>query len=213
MLVKTSSRLTLRNQPRTASASAALAAIAAIAAIAIGALCAGSAQAAEGDRIFGVSFAAGAPTGAEATILLRPLSCLRFEAGITTDVVAPGYHAGLTLAVPWYVSPVLNVEVGHQYGGDFNQLVRVVGGGASANLLLRDVSYTYGSVHVGLELGFPNHFMVFAHAGYSVVRTETSGLGAFLATDHADLGLLATREGRLQLIAPSAKAGLMFWIF
>jgi opacity protein-like surface antigen len=194
----------MKNQHRTATA---------LAALTLAALCAGGARAAEGDRIIGVSFAAGAPTGAEATILLRPLSFLRFEAGITTDVVAPGFHAGLALAVPWYISPVLNLEVGHQYGGDFNKIVTVVGGSASTNLLLRDVSYSYGSAHVGLELGFPNHFMIFAHAGYSVVRTETSGLGAYLAADHKDLGLTATREGRMQLIAPSAKAGIMFWIF
>ena len=196
----------MRNQHRTNTAIA-------LAALAVSALSAGSARAAEGDRIIGVAFGAGAPTGAEATVLLRPLSFLRFEGGITTDVVAPGYHAGLTLAVPWYISPVLNFEVGHQFGGDFNKIVTVVGGSPSTSLLLRDVAYSYGSAHVGLELGFPNHFMLFAHAGYSVVRTQTRGLGAYLSADHKDLGLVATREGRMQVIAPSAKAGIMFWIF
>jgi hypothetical protein len=173
-------------------------------------LSAGSARA--DDRILGVSFAAGAPTGAEATLMLRPVPFLRFEGGLTTDVVAPGFHAGFTLAVPWYISPVLNVEVGHQYGGDWNKLVQIAGASAS-NPLLANVAYSYGSAHVGLELGFPNHFMIFAHAGYSVIRAETNGLSAYLSSQKADLGLAAGQEGRVQVIAPSAKAGILFWIF
>ena len=196
----------MRNPLRSATALAALAA-------ALVALPAGSARAAEGDRILGISFAAGAPTGAEATILLRPVSFLRFEGGITTDLVAPGFHAGLTLAVPWYISPVLNLEVGHQFSGDLNKIVTVIGGSGSTNLLLQNVAYDYGSAHVGLEIGFPNHFMIFAHAGYSVVRTQTSGLGAYLASQHSDLGLTSSKEGHMQLISPSAKAGILFWIF
>ena len=175
-------------------------------------LAAGSARAGD-DRVLGLSFAAGAPNGAEATVMVRPLSFLRLEGGITTDVVAPGFHAGVTLAVPWYISPVLSVEVGHQYGGDWNKLVQIAGISASSNALLQNVSYSYGSAHAGLELGFPNHFMLFVHAGYSVIRSETSGLPAYFSSTKNDLGLFATQEGRMQVIAPSAKAGLLFWIF
>ena len=64
------------------------------------------------DRILGLQLAAGAPDGAEATLLFRPLSFLRFEAGATTDLIAPGAHLGITLAVPWYLSPILNLEAG-----------------------------------------------------------------------------------------------------
>jgi hypothetical protein len=168
---------------------------------------------ADGERIFGLAVAAGAPTGAEATLLLRPVSFLRLEGGITTDVVAPGFHAGLTLAVPWYISPILNVEVGHQYGGDMNKLAQIAGISITQNALLQNVSYSYGSAHAGLELGFPNHFMFFVHAGYSVVRSDTSGLNAYLAAQQKDQALSAQREGHVQVIAPSAKAGFLFWIF
>ena len=164
------------------------------------------------DRILGLQLAAGAPDGAEATLLFRPLSFLRFEAGATTDLIAPGAHLGITLAVPWYLSPILNLEAGHQWGGDANKLVQLAGLSASSNALLRNVSYSYASAHAGLEFGLPNHFMFFVHAGYSLVRSTTSGLAEFLASQNTSVNLTATREGSVQLIAPSAKVGLLFWI-
>ena len=186
--------------------------LAALAALTCSVSLAGAAWAGD-DRVLGLQLAGGAPSGAEATLLVRPLSFLRFEAGATTDLIAPGVHGGITLAVPWYVSPVLNLEAGHQWGGDANKLVQLAGVSASSNALLRNVSYSYASAHAGLELGFPNHFMLFVHAGYSVVRSTTSGLGAFLASQSGSVSLTASREGTVQLIAPSAKVGLLFWIF
>jgi hypothetical protein len=167
---------------------------------------------AEEDRVLGLQLAAGAPTGAEATVLIRPLSFLRFEGGVTTDLVAPGVHGGLTLAVPWYISPVLSAEVGYQFAGDVNRLLAFAGVSGS-NPLLSKVAYAYGSLHGGIELGFPNHFMLVIHAGYSVIRAETNGLDAYLASQQSNLGVTASREGKLQLITPSAKVGLLFWIF
>lgn len=161
--------------------------------------------------IVGLQLDAGAPDGLGASLILRPLSFLRFQAGATTDLVAPGVHVGLAISVPWYISPVISAEVGHQFAGDVNKLLVMAGvTGVQSQAVLERVDYDYGNLHAGLEFGAPNRFMITVHAGYSIVRTETNGLSMTLAAQDPSL---SAKEGRLQVIAPSAKVGLLIYLF
>lgn len=172
-------------------------------------LCAAAPARAADHTIVGLKLDAGGPDGLGAALLLRPASFLRFEAGGTTDLAAPGVRAGVAISVPWYVSPALCVEAGHQWPGDLNKVVARFSGSDPRVALLRRFSYSYANLHGGLELGNPNWFMFTLHGGYSYFVTRTSGLGAYVA--EKDPALRVAGEATLHAWVPSAKVGVLFY--
>jgi hypothetical protein len=173
------------------------------------ALCAAAPARAANHTIVGLKLDAGGPDGLGASLLLRPLSFLRLEAGGTTDLAAPGVRAGFAISVPWYVSPALCVEAGHQWPGDLNKVAARFSGSDPRIGLLQRFSYSYANLHAGLELGNPNWFMFTLHAGYSYFVTRTSGLQAFIAEQ--DPALRVAGEATLRAWVPSAKVGLLVY--
>lgn len=173
-------------------------------------LLAASAARASDHTVIGLKLDGGGPDGLGASLLLRPASFLRFEAGGTTDLAAPGARLGITLSVPWYVSPALSVEAGHQWPGDLNKVIARFSGSDPGVALLQRFSYSYANLHGGLELGNPDWFMLTVHAGYSYFVTQTSGLSATLSQHDATLH--STGEANLRAWVPSAKVGLLFYV-
>jgi hypothetical protein len=159
--------------------------------------------------VFGLSLDGGAPDGVGGALLVRPLSFLRFEGGVTTNLSAPGVRGGVVLSVPWYVSPALAVEAGYQWPGDANKTIALFRPNPN-NALLRHLSYGYFNLHAGLELGHPDWVMLTLHAGYSYLITRTSGLADFVAQQ--DPTLHVGGETTLHVWTPSAKVGLIFYI-
>jgi hypothetical protein len=172
-------------------------------------LCAAAPVRAAGHTIVGLKLDAGGPDGLGASVLLRPASFLRFEVGGTTDLAAPGVRAGIAISVPWYVSPALCVEAGHQWPGDLNKVVASISGSDPRLALLKRFSYSYANLHAGLELGNPNWLMLTFHAGYSYFVTRTSGLADYVAQQ--DPALRVAGEATIRAWVPSAKVGLLFY--
>jgi len=158
----------------------------------------------------GLQLDAAAPDGLGASLLLRPLSFLRFDVGATTDLAAPGIRGGFVLSVPWYLSPAIAVHAGRQTPGNLNNVVRRFVASASDVSLLSRFSYDYVDFHAGLELGHPDWVMLTLHGGYSYFVTRTDGLPAFVAAQ--DPTLRASGEATLRIWAPSAQVGLVVYL-
>jgi hypothetical protein len=161
--------------------------------------------------VLGLKLDGGVPDGAGLSLLVRPLSFLRFEAGATTDLAAPGARGGITVSVPWYISPSLTAEAGHQFPGDMNGVIARFSGTNPALSVLRRFSYSYANLHAGLEFGNPNRVMFTIHAGYSYFVSTTDGLSATLNKENSQLS--SQGEATVRVWAPSAKVGLLFYIW
>jgi hypothetical protein len=167
---------------------------------------------ARADRHLGFALDAGGPHGVGASLVVRPVSWLRFEGGGTTDLVAPGVRGGMSLVVPWYVAPSLSAEAGYQWPGNFNNLAKMFSGQDPRLSILNKVGYRYASARAGLELGGWNSFVVTVHAGYSYVMGETNGLPAFAASQLNDPNVKVKGEASIKLLTPSAAIGLLFYV-
>ena len=158
----------------------------------------------------GLQLDGGAPDGLGASLVVRPFSFLRLDAGATTDLAAPGIRGGFVLSVPWYLSPAIAVHAGRQLPGDLNAVVQRFVPAASDSELLRRFSYEYVDLHAGIEVGHPDWVMLTIHAGYSWFVTRTSGLPQFVSSQ--DPSLSVRGEATLHIWAPSAKVGLVFYV-
>jgi hypothetical protein len=159
--------------------------------------------------VIGASVGLGATEGASASLALRPLSFLRFEAGVTTDLAAPGARGEIVLSVPWYVSPALSIGGGKQWPGNLNRVVGRVTGSDPQVALLDHFGFLHADFHGGLELGHPDWFMLVLHAGYSYVLWQTSGLPAFIASKTSDAR--AQGEATVRVWTPTARVALLFY--
>jgi hypothetical protein len=173
----------------------------------------GSAEAKKKNWLFrdynklGVQLNAGVPDGIGADLVFKPLRFLRFTGGGTTDLVAGGVRGGVTVFVPFYVSPSATIEGGYQFSGNFNRLVGMFGSDPK-NPLLNSVSYGYVNFHGGLEFGHPNWFMFGIRAGYSYLGTETSGLQAYIDQNSKGANL-KVKEVSVGAWIPSAKINFL----
>ncbi len=152
----------------------------------------------------GIKLDAGVPDGLGASLTGRPLKFLQVELGGTTTLTGGGIRGGATIFLPYYVSPSLTVEGGHQWGGDFNKLITMFGGSDPKNCLLRDVQYDYMNLHGGLGFGHPNWFMFRINAGYSYIVATSNGFQSFIQAQAKD-GDLRTSEATAKVWTPSAK--------
>ena len=151
----------------------------------------------------GLRLDAGAPDLLGVSLVGRPLKFAQIELGGTTTLVGGGIRVGLSVFLPWYVSPGINIEYGHQWAGNMNRLIAMFGDDPRISLL-NHIEYDYTNLHGSLGFGHPNWFMFRIQAGYSYIWGSTSGLQAYLQ-NKTNQPLLTVTEANAKIWTPSAK--------
>jgi hypothetical protein len=153
---------------------------------------------------FGVQGDVGLPDGAGASLLVMPVSWLRLHVGGLATLSGSGARAGVTLvAFPKSgVRPIVGAEGGYAFQGSATWLP-YLGALPVLSRALEQVSYGWGSAHVGFELGSP-HFAVVLRGGLSYVDLTFAG-------PRVDVGgaTLMASSMTLRGVVPSARVGLM----
>jgi hypothetical protein len=124
----------------------------------------------------GASADVGVPTGAGASLVLRPWSWLRLSAGGMTNSISGGIRAGVSLA-PFHavVAPTLSAELGRFFDGDANGTAAwALGQPSFHSNLLTHVGYDFADAMAGLELGPPDRWVVSLRAGLSYIHASAS---------------------------------------
>jgi hypothetical protein len=126
-----------------------------------------------------------------------------------------GVQGGVTL-VPWHlgVSPVLSLEGGRYFSADARFLAGKAGGvPAEVEPLLRNVSYDYASLHVGIEIGTRDAFAFTVVAGLSYVSLTANGTTTTTVTtgDPPQNATVTFTDPHLRGTMPSVKAGVQIW--
>lgn len=164
-------------------------------------------------RRFGLKLDAGAPDVAALSAIFRPVEFMRLELGGATSFAAPGIRGGVAVFYPWAVSPVLAIDAGRMFTGDYSGWARRFSNSVQEKdlILLKNADYTYVNFHTGLEFGSTNRFQFFLHGGMTYLTTQTHGLQAFIRAQANDQSL-TTQEASLRIWAPSAKLGFILYL-
>lgn len=153
----------------------------------------------------GVQGDVGLPDGAGASLLVMPLSWVRLSLGGLATLSGSGVRAGVSLvAFPSQtVRPLVGVEAGYAFTGSARWLP-FVGSLPFFSNALEQVSYGWGSAHVGFELG-SRHAALVLRGGVSYVDLSFAG-------PHLDVGgaSLSAASMSLRGVVPSGRVGLMF---
>jgi hypothetical protein len=160
-----------------------------------------------GPSQWGVLADAGLPQGVTLSAAYRPVPSLRIFAGPAWSL-AFGLQGGVSFA-PWHfaVTPVLTAEAGRYFGANASFLAR---GGVPPELstLMKDMTYTYGAIHAGIEFGSQNGFSFALDLGLGYVALETKG--SVTKTDSSGSTVTFT-DPRFRGTLPSLKLGLHYW--
>lgn len=153
----------------------------------------------------GLALDAGVPDGANLNLVYRPFHWLRFHAGPSYNLVGFGVRGGASL-IPFdsWISPSLVVEGGHYFPSELSGFVEGVLGLSSEGVPER-ASYSYGNLHLGLELGTP-HFSFFLRGGYSLIE------GFVTPAAEASDGVRLDGDARVSALVPSAKLGFVVYV-
>ena len=158
----------------------------------------------EAHPFFGVQGDVGLPDGAGASLLVMPVSWMRLHVGGLATLSGSGARAGVTLvAFPKSgVRPIVGVEGGYAFSGSATW-IPYLGTLPVLSRALEQVSYGWGSAHVGFELGSP-HFAIVLRGGLSYVDLTFAG-------PRLDVGgaTLTASSMSLRGVVPSARVGLM----
>lgn len=154
---------------------------------------------------FGVTADVGVPDGANAALVVRPISMLRVHGGVGHNYVSRGVRAGITLVpLKSVVTPTLSVDYGRYFEGDANPLARMITGDESfESSLLEKVGYDYANAHVGLELG-RKRFTFYIHAGASRITSNVRGLELESVT--------FSQDPRMTMWTVSARLGFVLYL-
>lgn len=163
---------------------------------------------AKGTSQWGILADAGLPQGATLSAAYRPVPSLRIFAGPAWNYLAFGMQGGISFA-PWHlaVTPVLTAEAGRYFGANASFLAR---GGVPTELstLMRDMTYTYGAIHAGIEFGGQNGFSFALDLGLGYVALDAKG--TVTKTDSSG-STVVFKDPRFQGTLPSLKLGLHYW--
>ena len=163
------------------------------------------------NRRFGLMLDGGLPDGATASLVIRPVSLVRINGGMSYNGISKGYRFGASLIpLKSWISPTLSFDYGHYSDGDANALVRMVTSDATfENTALDRVGYSYADAHVGVELG-RKWFTFYVHAGASRVTGSVhelaSAVGAMPQTS-----ISFASDPTVTLTSVSARAGFIFY--
>lgn len=174
------------------------------------------ARARRSHRHLGLQLDGGAPDLAAAGLVYRPWSWLRVTGSALHSTAGFGARGGITLAPAWIVAPSLTVEGGRLFEADLSSAVaRFARVSPEAEPILRRFGYTFANAQLGLEIGHPNAFVFFVRAGLSRVWTTVHGAeaAATSALDDGTTVVTALDDPRVRLGIPSAKVGLLFYVY
>lgn len=150
----------------------------------------------------------GAPDGANASLVYRPISAVRLHAGMGHNMISTGARMGITL-IPlktWF-TPTVSFDVGRYADGDANKAAQRIDP-MWASSFLDKVGYSYANAHLGLELGRKT-VTFYLNVGASRVDAELAGATAMAATDE-DV-TITIGESHVVLWSVSARTGLIFY--
>jgi hypothetical protein len=163
-----------------------------------------------GSTHFGALLDAGLPDGGGISVVFRPWYFLRVHAGVANNLFSTGFRGGVTV-VPFnfWITPSLTVEGGYLPPGDANNAVRMVSGDPSFNsAALKDISYGFGSAHLGLEVGPPRRFTFCLRAGLSYLDGNLGGLQTMLQQSDQTV---QSKPLHVRMTLPSAKLGFSIY--
>jgi len=165
----------------------------------------------------GVMADAGAPDGANGSVVYRPSSWLRSYVGGGTNLIGKGFRGGLTL-VPFGSGPSASIEAGHYSARDANGLARRFAGPTFGSPALERVGYDYANFHVGLDFG-SRRATFFIHGGMSYIRASVHNMDQVVASSmSANDGsgtteISFTKDPIVRAWLPSVKLGLIVYIW
>lgn len=165
---------------------------------------------ARGASQWGLLVDGGLPQGLSLSATFRPVSSVRFFAGPAWNYAGFGIQGGVSV-VPWHfaVTPVLTVEAGRYFSEDVS-FIASGGQGVPPDIkpLMKNMSYTYGALHAGLEFGSQSAFNFAVDLGLAYVSLAAKG--TVTKTDGS--GTTVTfKDPRVRATLPSVKLGLHYW--
>ena len=161
-----------------------------------------------GVRHFGVMADAGAPDGAQVSLVVRPVRAIRLHGGVGYNGISSGLEGGISL-VPFrtWFTPTLNVDYGSFPDGDATRLARLADPSASSPALRR-VGYRFANARVGLEVG-RKRATFYIHAGVSHITGTLHDAAA--ALDDSTTVMVTTTDPRIEAWTVSARVGLVVY--
>ena len=164
--------------------------------------------------LIGVAADLGVPSGAGASLLVRPLSWLRLHGGAGTNGASFGLHAGATLMpLRGFVTPTFTLEGGHFFEGDATNVAKY-----AANLpdfsnaeMLRTFSYDFASAHLGVEVGSQEGLFFYLRAGLSYLDARFGSFERELGGENEGITVNAGGPTMGSPI-PSAALGVGFFL-
>lgn len=166
--------------------------------------------------ILGLTIDGGFPDGFALSALLRPVRPLRLDAGVTYNIIGFGVRGGLTF-IPFRsaIAPVLRGEYGHTFDGDATGLVGHFSTLTDAErILLRNVSYDYASLQLGLEFGASDRFVFFARGGVAWFWTTVQNFQrAAQAAQGGGQTVSEAADPHVRGTVPTATLGVLFYFW
>jgi hypothetical protein len=158
----------------------------------------------------GLQLDAGVPSGLGLSFVGKPVRFMQLEAGGTTTLVGGGVKLGTTVFLPYYVSPGITFEYGHQWFSSANKLATLLGASSPNISLLDHIEYDYINLLGSIGVGSPNHFFFRLNAGYTYLWGNTNGLQAYIQEKTGN-NSITTKEATAKVLSPTAK--LVFLIY
>lgn len=164
--------------------------------------------------ILGLMVGAGVPDGATGSVVYRPFSWVRGEAGLSYNMISKGVRAGVSL-LPFGSGPSGTLEAGHYFNGNANGIARsIAGAGFHDSAILQSVGYDYVNAHLGLDFG-TRRVVFFLHGGMSYIRATVHNVNEQIAssTGSSNTTVSFGQDPTVRVVTPSAKLGLIFYIW
>ncbi|MFN0062959.1 MAG: hypothetical protein ACKVPX_10635 [Myxococcaceae bacterium] len=163
---------------------------------------------------FGVGFDVGVPDGIGVQGYFRPIKFVRLHVGPLYNIAAFGIRGGVSI-IPFefVLTPTLTAEFGHYFPGDIGRIVRLFGRDVTdptAQQAFTSLAYTFGNLHLGLEIGSPRSFQFFLRFGLSYIIASLRNAQSILRTAVGD-DTLEVDDPVIRLTAPSLKLGFAFY--
>jgi hypothetical protein len=165
---------------------------------------------------------AGVPDGMQGSIVLRPWRWLRTSLGGGYNMISKGVRGGVSI-LPFGRGPSATLEAGRFFDGDANATARKFFSGYNdANPFaptLERVGYDYANAHLGLDFGY-KRVTFYIHGGMSYVRGTIHNANqvanknpSINGVDHNGLEISFKQDPTFKVIAPSAKLGLIVYLW
>ncbi len=159
----------------------------------------------------GLRLGAGFPDGATASVVVRPLPVLRFQAGLAWNYLALGLQGGVAVTpVRWAVSPVLELNLGHFFGADVTKVAKNVP--TELKTLFSDVGYDYFNGQVGIEFGSPRGFTFSLGLGLSYLWSTLHGTATVVKNQGTpDEATVTIVNPSVHAVVPSLRFGMLYY--